>query len=50
MDQFEINQIEDDDERDREQRKRNRELAAELAQLNEEQRRALRNVAGYGGL
>jgi hypothetical protein len=50
MEQSDINQIEDDAEREKEQRKRNAEVTAELAKLTEEQRKAFRNIAGYGGL
>lgn len=50
MDQNEINQIEDPEEREQAQRKENARVTAELAKLTPEQSKKLRNIAGFGGM
>lgn len=50
MDQGEINQIEDDEERERAQRAENARVSADLAKMTPEGRAALRDIAGFGGM
>ena len=50
MEQHEIDAIEDEAKRETAQRIANRKLAQELAEMSEESKKALRNIAGYGGL
>lgn len=50
MEQRDIDRIEDDAEREKQQRIANQKLTEELSKMTKEQSEKFRRIAGYGGL